>query len=435
MQDGAQATVSSTGTGSAGNLNVNARFVTLNNSSKLSAETVSGSGGNIQLRNLETLQLNNNSQISASTETGQGGTLSINASRFISLNNRSGLFARATGTGFGTAGNLVLSTRLLTVQNDSEISTSANQGNAGQILAQANSFYLGSGGRVTSRSDGAGNAGSITIQLSDLLRLNRGEISASSEKGGGGNITISARDIELKNSSLISTRVSSGSGGGGNISITARDLFIALEDSDILANAEDGVGGRIEIKAPVFIADLFATVGQNPGRDFSRFRGNGQVDISASSRFGVSGVVNIPDFSFLQNSLDRLSENFVSTEQIVAGSCLARRNAVHGSFVIAGTGGLPNDPYSLIRSQYRVMSVQSIGDSASRSSKQPMQEFLPLPTPKHWKPGDRVQEAQGFMKTVDGRIVLGTDAQLAAIAKAQEIICSEEESKTPASHL
>jgi hypothetical protein len=29
------------------------------------------------------------------------------------------------------------------------------------------------------------------------------------------------------------------------------------------------------------------------------------------------------------------------------------------------------------------------------------------------------------MQTIDGRVVLGTDAQLAEIAKAQELICGE----------
>jgi filamentous hemagglutinin family protein len=446
MQDGAQATVSSTRLGNAGNLDVNARLIALNNNSKLAAETVSGGGGNIQLRQVETLQLNN-SQISASTVDGQGGTLSINASRSISLNNGSGLFARASGD--GTAGNLSLSTRQLTVQNRSEISTStAGQGSAGQINAQADSLSLSNGSKITSRSTGAGNAGSITLNLRDRLRSNAGEISASSEQGGGGNITISARDILLRNGSLISTNVVRGSGGGGNITITAKDIFIALEDSDILANAEDGIGGRINIQAPVFIADIFANVGQNPGKDFSRFRGNGQVDISASSRFGISGIVSIPDFTFLQNSLDRLSENFVTPEQIVAGSCLAQRNVEQGSFIVVGTGGLPDDPYGVMRSRYSLVGVQPLREprpgrqenpeTRKRGDVESLQakiQTLKSKIPASWKPGDPIQEAQGFMQTIDGRVVLGTDAQLAEIAKAQELICGEMPGNVVEKHL
>ncbi|UBF28638.1 filamentous hemagglutinin N-terminal domain-containing protein [Kovacikia minuta CCNUW1] len=446
MQNGAQATVSSTGSGNAGNLDVNARIITLDSGSKLAAETVSGGGGNIQLRQLETLQVTDNSQISASTVDGQGGTLSIGASRSIELSNGSGLFARALGD--GTAGNLTLSTRQLTIQNQSEVSTStAGRGSAGEISAQADSLFLTNGGRITSRSTGSGNAGSIALNLRDRLRSNAGEISASSEQGGGGNITITARDILLRNSSLISTRVSSGSGGGGNISITAKDIFIALEDSDILANAEDGVGGKINIQSPVFIADIFANVGQNPGKDFSRFRGNGQVDISASSRFGISGIVSIPDFTFLQNSLDRLSENFITPEQIVAGSCLAQRNVEQGSFIAVGTGGLPADPYGVLRSRYSVVGVQGLGNQNLgvrgqgsgvrgqenfQSKIENLRSKIPSAT---WKPGDPIQEAQGFMQTIDGRIVLGTDAQLAEIAKAQELICGENPEQVVGKHL
>ncbi|QZZ20484.1 filamentous hemagglutinin N-terminal domain-containing protein [Leptothermofonsia sichuanensis E412] len=439
VQNGAEATVSSTDTGNAGNLTVDARFVILNNGGKLSAETASGSGGNIQLSILETLQLNNFSEISASTKTGQGGTLSISANRAINLNNRSSLSARATGTENGSAGNLFLSTRQLTLQNDSEINTSATgQGNAGLIFAQAENLFLWSGSSITTRSAGAGNAGSINLQISDRIRLNRGEISASSEQGGGGNIGIAGRDIELKNSSLISTSVFRGDGGGGNISISASRIFTAFEDSDILANAVDGRGGRIEIRSPLFIADLFANVGANPGRDFSRFRGNGQVDISSASRFGVSGVVSIPDISFLQYSLDQLPDNFVPSEQIVAGSCLARRNVNQGSFVVAGTGGLPDNPYNPRKGYYPGIEPRSIGGGSSStpaSQPAPTSQFLPLPTPKTWQPGDPIQEAQGFLKTVDGRIILGTDAQLAVIARAQDIICDEAETKVSLSRV
>ncbi|MGA7935500.1 MAG: filamentous hemagglutinin N-terminal domain-containing protein [Kovacikia sp.] len=431
VQDGAQVTVNNTGLGNAGNLDVSAQEVTLNNGSKLSAETVSGGGGNIQLRQLEALQLSNNSQISASTVNGQGGTLSISASRSIDLNNGSGLFARAAGD--GTAGNLTLSAQQLTVQNGSEISTStAGRGSAGQVELQADSLFLNNGGKITSRSTGAGNAGSITLNLRDRLRSSAGEISASSEQGGGGSIALTARDILLRNSSLISTNVVSGSGGGGNITITANDIFIALEDSDILANAADGIGGSIDIKAPVFIADIFANVGQNPGKDFSRFRGNGRVDISASSRFGVSGIVTIPDFTFLQNSLDRLSENFVTPEQIVAGSCLVRRNVERGSFIAVGTGGLPDDPYGVVKSRYSLVGVQTLAGQKTAAPRedsprlqaqiQNLQAKIPASS---WKPGDPVQEAQGLMQTIDGRVVLGTDAQLAEIAKAQELICGD----------
>lgn len=362
VQNGAQATVSSSGSGNAGNLDIAARSVTLDRGGRLAADTVDGNGGNIQLTVREDLTLRNGAEISTA---------------------------------------------------------STGSGNAGRIGIQANSLFLKDGGRIVSRSTAQGNAGSITVNLRDRLRMSAGEISASSEQGGGGRIDIAARDILLTNSSLISSSVSDGSGGGGNISIRASQIFLAFADSDVLANAQFGDGGSIAIAAPVFIADLFATIGRNPGRDFSRFRGNGRVDISASSVFGVGGTVQIPDISFIQYSLNALPEDFVNSDQIVAGSCLTRRNAQRGSFVVTGTGGLARTPYSQMAGRYDVAPVKPI----STPSPSRLSPSSPPPPSLAWKPGDPIQEAQGFITTPDGRVVLGTTPQLTAVMHAEDLVC------------
>lgn len=369
IQNGAQATVSSTGTGNAGNLDIGARTATLDTGGKLTADTVSGTGGNIQL----------------------------------------------------TVRND------LTIQNGAEISTSSSgAGNAGRIALSANSLFLTDGSRITSRSTATGNAGSITVNLRDRLRVSNSEISASSEQGGGGQITLSARDILFNRGSLVSSSVSNGAGGSGDITIRSQERFFAFEDSDILANAQFGDGGNITIDALIFIADLFANVGRNPGSDLSRFRGNGRVDISSSSVFGISGTVQIPDISFIQNSLSSLEDEFVSSEQVVAGSCLARRTSGQSSFVVTGTGGLARTPYSQAVGRYNVAPVRPLGNSTSQSLAQgaDSSEFSNVSTPHlSWKPGDPVQEAQGFIRTPDGRVVLGTHPQLAAVVKAHDLVC------------
>lgn len=366
VQNGAQATVSSSGSGDAGNLDIAARSVTLDRGGRLAADTVNGSGGNVQLTVREDL----------------------------------------------------------TILNGAEISTSSTgSGNAGRIGIRADSLFVNNGGRIVSRSTAQGNAGSITVSLRDRLRMSAGEISASSGQGGGGRIDISARDILFTNGSLISSSVSDGTGGGGNISIRASEIFLAFEDSDILANAQVGDGGSITIAAPVFIADLFATVGRNPGADFSRFRGNGRVDISASSVSGVSGTVRIPDTSFIQYSLNALPEDFVTSDQIVAGSCLTRRNAQRGSFVVTGTGGLARTPYAQMAGRYDIAPVKPVTSptsSTSSTSPPPKNPYLT------WKPGDPIQEAQGFIATPDGRVVLGTAPQLASVMQAQDLVCNFE---------
>lgn len=432
IADGAGVAVSSQqGAGTAGNLDVLANGVVLNNNAFIRAETDQGSGGNIRLPNLQFLQVWNNSQISASTVGGQGGSLTVNAAQFVDLAGGGGLLAQATGSGRGTAGTLTLTTGELTVRDRAQISTSTSgQGDAGRIGITATNFSLNSGGRVASLSTSTGNAGSISIDVRDRLRTHAGTISAASERGGGGLITISARDIRLTGSSLISSSVFNGAGGGGSIFFNS-DVFIALEDSDILANAEFGEGGAIRIDSPAFVADIFANVGRNPGRNFNRFRGNGRVDISASSQFGVSGIVAVPDFSFLQNSLSSLASNFVSADQIVAGSCIARRNVEQGSFTVTGVGGLPRTPYDTIAGRYGVAGLRSLnGEPVTTipTNSNGLVGTAPSPTPTTakiptWQPGNPIQEAQGMMVLPDGRLVLGTLPQLAAIAQADDLIC------------
>jgi large exoprotein involved in heme utilization and adhesion len=231
----------------------------------------------------------------------------------------------------------------------------------------------------------------------------------------------------LRNSSLVSTSVFNGEGGGGDITFTGTDpsssVLLALEDSDILATAQFGPGGNITSQnIPVFIYDQYATaIVPNTLVDARGFRGNLRVDISASSEFGTSGVVDVPDINTIESSLSALSGNFLSPDQVVAGSCLAQRNAEQGSFTVTGTGGLQRTPYDAIRGDYPVTDVQPIEDNPEPDNQSP-QSKLPIQD-SSWKLGDPVQEAQGMMVTLDGRIIAGTTPQQVAAANADKLIC------------
>jgi filamentous hemagglutinin family protein len=84
VQDGAQVTVSSQGSGQAGNLEVTARSVKLNNQGKLIAQTPSADGGNITLNLQELLLLRRNSQISTFAG-GNGGKIAINSPFIVAV--------------------------------------------------------------------------------------------------------------------------------------------------------------------------------------------------------------------------------------------------------------------------------------------------------------------------------------------------------------
>jgi len=349
-------------------------------SSGLSVETVTdGDAGNLQITTRE-LIIRDGATVSAATSgAGQGGTLTVNASEFVDV----------IGTDTDMDGQVIPST-------------------------------------LVTASEGMGDAGNLAIATNNLRLRDEGEIRATSDQAGGGNIDINAEDIRLRDGSLISASVFESVGGGGNITINS-DVFIALEDSDILANAVDGRGGNITIISPVFLADFFSSgqgtaVGRNPG-SFEPFRGNDRVDISVEALgSGDTGNLFISSLNLNQDSLSPLSTNFLPPDQVIADSCLTHRNKEQGSFIVTGTGGLPNNPYDPLQGNYSVTQVQGITGDAGQQATAPMVNPQSS-TPSFWKPGDPIQEAQGMMVTSDGRVVVGTAPELVAIANADDLIC------------
>jgi len=89
VQDGAQVTVSNEGTNKAGNLEIIANSITLNNQAALSATTKSDNGGNISLDVQDLLLLRDNSNISTEAGTaqagGDGGNVEINAQFIVAF--------------------------------------------------------------------------------------------------------------------------------------------------------------------------------------------------------------------------------------------------------------------------------------------------------------------------------------------------------------
>jgi filamentous hemagglutinin family protein len=439
-RNGAGFATTTNGAGRGGNLTVNASdSVELSGESAdgfyptfIATDTFSqlpnaGNAGELKI-NTERLIVRDGAVVSVSTwGPGRGGNLIVNASETVELSGTSvtgapsGLFAQSFGA--GQAGNLDVTSDRLSVQNGARVAVASTDAATEFRFAISSSLIVGII-PATLADRATGNAGKMSIQARSI-QLDNGSLTAASIRAGGGDITVTASDTNLQNSSLISTSVANSTGGGGDITINS-GTFIALEDSDILANADEGPGGNITINSPVFLADLFSSgkataVGRNPG-DFARFRGNDRVDISASSRVGIGGTVNVPDFSFLENSLQSLSGNFVNPEQVIANSCLARRNVEQGSFTVTGTGGLPATPYEALSGRYAVTQVQGVSDAQTPQASSPTPK-LQTPTSNSWKLGDPVIEARGMTITADGRIIVGTTLQSMPASQAQDLIC------------
>ena len=340
-----------------------------------------------------------------SSGTGQGGNLTIETQK---LSVRDGGQVGASTYGFGNAGNVTIRASDIELIGAaangnssglfSTVSRSA-QGNGGNVTLNADNLSLRDGAIITSRSRGEGNAGSITANIRGTLQANNGTISTTSERSSGGAINISAKNIRLRGNSDIRTDVANGAGGGGDITLTANSI-VALNDSDILAFARDGKGGNITFNTRAFFGQNYRPA--PPVTDPRTLDGNNRVDVNASG--AVSGIITLPDVSYIQNSLTEFPQTFTDTTQLLANSCIARRGRQSGSFTITGAGGLPQRPGDAGVSPFPTGTVRSLPKQNEQT-----ETTTPSSKNRHWKIGDPVVEPQGVYQLADGQLVMSRE--------------------------
>lgn len=373
--------------GRSGNLTINAsESVEISGTSRtggrgvISVETfTNGDAGNLEI-DTGRLILRDGAQISAATAgAGQGGTLTVTASESVEL----------SGSITGGDGQVIPSTLR---------AASESSGSAGNLKIETGRLMVQDGAEVTVSAMETGTAGNLDVIAHSIRLDNAGSLKAETVQGDRGSITLQARDVQLRHGSAITTNATE-SATGGNITINT-DTLVALEASKITANAVQGQGGNIQITAQaVFLSP--------------------DSKITASSQLGINGRVEIstPDIG-IENGITQLEVSFVAPDQAIAGSCLAHRNVEQGSFVVTGTGGLPDNPYNAIRGRYSMAGVQGLTSQAHQQASSPT--ALPL---NHWKLGDPIQEAQGMTVTNDGHLIVGTAPQLVAAAQAKDLVC------------
>ncbi|MGF1481624.1 MAG: filamentous hemagglutinin N-terminal domain-containing protein [Cyanophyceae cyanobacterium] len=377
---------STAGRGNAGRITINARDATFDNGLAFSgvAEAAEGNGGPIQITT-GSLLVTNDARLAASTlGRGDAGRITINASDATFANDGtafSGVVAGAEGDG----GPIKITTGSLSLLNNGQISARASgAGKGGEIQISARLLSLSDGAQIESRSFGSRDSGEINLQVFGTLQADNSQILTSATQAAGGAIAITAGDIRLRGSD-IRTSVSSGAGGGGNITLTANSI-LAFDDSDILAFAQDGQGGDIELQTPIFFGSRFQAFPEKAAPN--TLDGNERVDIDASG--AVSGEIRLPDVSFLHNSLSELPINVIDTETLIANSCVVPSGGQRGTFIITGAGGLPVRPGEAAVSSYPTGSIRSVPSAGSRL----------------WQPGDPIVEPTGVHQLASGELVL-----------------------------
>ncbi|MEL6130141.1 MAG: filamentous hemagglutinin N-terminal domain-containing protein [Cyanobacteria bacterium J06627_3] len=339
---GAQIAADTFGPGAGGDITLTSRRLDINGSSitdtpsRVSTSVLAGAtgtGGDITLT-VDQLRLTNGGQVGVSTfGDGDAGTLYLTADTVelmgLGLGGRSGLFVNAIG-GSGDGGSIDLSANRVMIQDGATVSASNFQSLA--LLPP-----------------GQGSPGNIRLVTDQLALVNGGSITADTAMGDRGNLTLVTDTLTLQEGSNISTNAQ-GSSTGGNIKIDAIAI-VATNNSDIAANAQQGVGGRIMVNANLILGTAY------------RPHLTPQSDITASSELGptFSGTVELstPDDDSIQG-ITLLPTTPVDSNQQVTRRCAALGN----SLVVSGRGGVAADPNQVLGSEslwidLRLVSEQS----------------------------------------------------------------------------
>ncbi len=285
-------TVEQGAVGNGGDINITAQSLALTNGAFLKASTLGmGNAGNITLRTSETVALDgvSSNPIPSNVVTdvnsgaiGNGGDINITA-KSLALTN--GAFLSATTFGRGNAGNIRIQA-MEAVGLDgvnkgfsSTIFSTVEQGavgNGGNVNITAQSLSLTKGAALTTDIAGQGDAGNITLQITDAIAIDgvgsnqvvSGVYSSVRQEGSGqgGSIDIAAKSLTLTNGGSLRADTF-GQGNAGNITLRATDAI-----------AVDGIGG-------VNLASgAFSTVGQDAVGN------GGDIDITTKSLALTNGA-------------------------------------------------------------------------------------------------------------------------------------------------
>lgn len=329
----------SSGSGLPGDVTVDAGILTITNGALIAAggPQSDGPGGAVTIT-ADSVVISADGQIFSRSFQRNSGQVSITA-KALTLDN--GSIDTSTSTEFGfRGGDVVLNVGTMRLTNGARInSQSGNEGDqgrfstgrAGDIIMNVTSLTLANQSKITSSSLGteadAGDAGNITIQSGSTVQLHDSSITTEARAASGGNIEINAPEMIRLTNSEVSTSVKgvTGESDGGNISIDPQ--FVILQNSQLVAQANAGAGGAINVIAGVFLADPISVV-------------------SASSQSGPQGTVNIQSpVQNLGEQLTPLSEEFSSAATLLAQQCAARVvDGKFSTFVVAGREGLAVEP-------------------------------------------------------------------------------------------
>jgi filamentous hemagglutinin family protein len=334
--------------GKGGNIFISSPYLSITNDTKIYSRSSMngieifpvGKPGNIIIKS-KSFNMIDDVKISVeSRSNSDGGDISIYATEIFTiqsdrLEEQTGLFVsakkNATQVDTCSAGNIFLFTPklILSGKNVTIESKTETTGTGGNINIEANSLNMENGATISaiSTNDGqnAGNAGHISIVADTMSLVSDVSILTEAKNAGGGTISMQGSDTLYMADSQINSSVAYGKDNGGNISLNDHTV-LALNHSNILAQANQGNGGNIHISADHLIKSADSM-------------------ISASSKMGFDGNISIQSpVESISKSVVELPSTFLHAEKWAESPCLDRTGELENYFIMGHRDSIPYMP-------------------------------------------------------------------------------------------
>jgi filamentous hemagglutinin family protein len=373
LQDGAEVLASTFGIGNAGNVTITAKDTVslsgVNNVFGLSSGIISnvdgdaeGRGGNIDIQ-AGSLSLQDGAEVTTATfGIGNAGNVSIAATDFVTMSGMSGLFVFSQSN-TGTAGDILVTSSKVTLDNESLINARSTNGNGGNI-----------------------NIGGISPDAANLVTLRRGSKISTSSAG-----------------------TAQQGGNGGNITIDIPNGFIVTapnENSDITANAFGGSGGKVSINsqqnfwiAPLSRTELEQQLGTtDPDRLNPSNLSTNNITAISQVNPNLSGQVNIKSPAIdITAGLAPLPNNVADPIDRINPNC-SPKSIGNNSFTNVGRGGIPPSPKDPLNEEQIAVNWVRLNPTDTIPANPIDTNIAQLSKP--------IVEAQGWMRDRNGDIIL-----------------------------
>lgn len=303
---------------------------------------------------------------SSSFGTGSAGDISILSDTIYIDGLQTGIFSLAYKETLGYVGNIIIQANDIHLTNQADISIQADQTLTNDVLAYmpgnsiqiyTDTLYLNNNAWIRADSSVNVPAGDIRIQADNIVVENNSRITTSSNDADAGDILISGKTLFI-NDGLITTSVTGTSGDGGDINITGTGDGELLNPSDALAlrngfiqantGADQAQGGDITINVNAVVKEAESQLLIGGTERYSFLPGQNMSVIQAAAPGGEQGNINItaPDID-ISNAISGSSPDFQNPARVATDPCLVSGKSNENSLVHGGRGGLPPTPDNL----------------------------------------------------------------------------------------